>query len=116
MLKPSTGRSKTIKLASLILGLIGGVIGFMTGGFLMLAALGSESGGGAIWAIGLMFISVFGIVGAALALKNPAASGILQLISAVLGLFVGFFVAYFMAFPFLLIGGILALADPRKEH
>jgi hypothetical protein len=105
-----------MRVAAMVLGIIGGIIGLFAGGVaLAIGGIGSVAGTqGAGTAIGggWAALSVLGIVGAALALARPKVAGALMLVAAVGG-FVSVFVAYIVAGPLLLIGGLLALLARR---
>lgn len=109
----------TLRLAALILGIIGGIAGF--GGALFALIIGgldaAFSGSGTSPVIGLgvaaVLFSLIGLVGGALALKKPKAAGIMMLVSAVGGL-VSISWGYVVAFPVFLIAGILALLSQKE--
>jgi hypothetical protein len=102
-----------MKIAAMVLGLIGGVIGLVAAGFaLAVGGIGSVVGAqgahtvvGSGWAA--LALSVLGIVGAALALARPRFAAVLMIIAALGGL-ISVSWAYIVAFPLLLIGGLLA--------
>jgi hypothetical protein len=108
-----------LRLAALILGIIGGIAGF--GGALFALIIGgldaAFSGSGTSPVIGLgvaaVLFSLIGLVGGALALKKPKAAGIMMLVSAVGGL-VSISWGYVVAFPVFLIAGILALLSQKE--
>lgn len=109
-----------MRIAALILGIIGGIIGLIAAGAaLFIGAVGSATGaqnsemviGGGWAALGL---SVVGIVGGALALAKPRAAALLMLIAAVGG-FISIFIAYVVAGPLLLMAAILAFVGRAKQ-
>ena len=108
-----------MRIASLILGIIGGLFGLGGAIFaLFVGGLGSAFGAeGAETVTGLGFaaipLSVLGIVGGALALSRPKTAAWLQLISAVGGL-IAISAAYAVAFACLLVGAILAWVESRR--
>jgi len=107
------------RVASLILGLIGGIAGF--GGAVFALFVGgidaafSVSGTSSIVGLGIaaIFFSLLGLVGGALALNKPKIAGIMMLIAAIGGL-ISISWGYVVAFPVLLVGGILALVSQKK--
>ncbi len=109
-----------MRIAALVLGVIGGIIGLFGAGAAIAiggvgAAVGAQNAGTAIgggWAA--LALSVLGIVGAALAMAKPKLAGWLMLIAAIGG-FISVFLAYIVAGPLLVIGGLLALFA-KKSH
>jgi Double zinc ribbon len=119
--EPRQSQHQGLRIASLILGIAGGIIGLFAAGFaLTIGGIGNAFGtanastvvGGSIAAL---VMSVVGIVGGALALAKPKLAGWLMAIAAVGGT-IGVFVAYFVAGPLLLIGSILAFTGSRNHH
>lgn len=108
-----------MRVAALILGVLGGVIGlFMAGGALVIGGVGAAVGAqGASTVIGggwlALALSILGIIGGALAMAKPKLAGWFMVIAAVGG-FISVFMAYIVAAPLLLIGGILALVSKGK--
>jgi uncharacterized membrane protein HdeD (DUF308 family) len=108
-----------LRIAALVLGIVGGVFGLFAGfAAFSIGGLGSAfqaDGAGTVVGLGLaaIFISVFGIVAGALALKYPKFSGWSQLISGILGI-IAISAFYMIAGPILIIGGILALVSSRQ--
>lgn len=109
-----------MKIAALILGLIGGIAGLFGSIFaLSVGGIGSAvSAEGANTVVGAgvaaLILSLLGIVGGSLAIAKPKVAGIMMLTASIGGL-VAVFAAYFIAFPLLLLGGIFALARSRPE-
>lgn len=109
-----------MRLASLILGIIGGLFGL--GGAvlaLFVGGLGSAFGAeGAETVAGLGFaaiaLAILGIIGGALAMTKPKTAAWLQLISAVGGL-IAISGVYIVAFACLLVGAILAWLAARQH-
>ncbi len=109
-----------MRVAALILGIIGGIIGLFAAGFaLFVGAVGTATGAansgmavGGGWAA--LALSVVGVVGGALAMAKPRAAALLMIIAAVGG-FISVFIAYVVAGPLLLIGAILAFAGRAKK-
>ncbi len=109
-----------MKIAALILGIIGGIAGL----FGAIFALGIGGIGTAVGAEGAtsmagsglaaLALSLLGIVGGSMAIAKPKAAGIMMLIAAVGGL-IAVFVAYIVAFPLLLTGGIMGLVGAKKK-
>ncbi len=108
-----------MRIAALVLGILGGVIGlFMSGGALFIGGVGAAVGAaGASTVIGggwaALALSILGIVGGALAIAKPKLAGWFMVIAAVGG-FIAVFIAFIVAGPLLLIGGILALVSKDK--
>lgn len=108
-----------MRIAALVLGILGGVIGlFMSGGALFIGGVGAAVGAaGASTVIGggwaALALSILGIVGGALAIAKPKLAGWFMVIAAVGG-FIAVFLAFIVAGPLLLIGGILALVSKDK--
>lgn len=108
-----------MRVAALILGIIGGIIGlFAAGAALFIGAVGTATGAdnsgmvvGGGWAA--LALSVIGIVGGALSMAKPRAAAVLMLIAAVGG-FISVFIAYIVAGPLLLIGATLAFLSRGK--
>ncbi len=108
-----------MRIAAMILGILGGIAGVLGGGFAVTVgglgqAFGAE-GAGTVTNLGFAAVpaAILGIIGGALALSKPKIAGILMIASAVLGvIFVS--AAYAIAAILLVVGGILALVT-RKE-
>lgn len=109
-----------VRLASLILGVIGGLFGLGGAVFaLFVGGLGSAFGAeGAETVTGLGFaaipLAILGIIGGAIAMSKPKAAAWLQLISAIGGL-IAISAAYAIAFVCLLVGAILAWVSARHQ-
>lgn len=109
-----------MRLASLILGIIGGIAGFGGAVFALfvggVGAAFSASGSGTVVGLGLaaIFFSLLGLVGGTLALNKPKIAGIMMLIAAFGGL-ISVSWGYVVAFPVLLVGGILALVGQKTK-
>ena len=109
-----------MKIAAMVLGILGGLAGL--GGAivaLFLGGLGSAfgaQGAGLISNLGFFAIplSILGIVGGAMASAKPALAGKLMIASAVGG-FIAIFFAYMIAAILLVIAGILAIMEGKKE-
>src|ERR1035437_10278852 len=103
-----------MRIAALILGIIGGIIGlFAAGAAIAIGGVGTAVGAnqaGMVVSLGFAAIglSVLGIVGAALALAKPKLAGVLMIIAGIGG-FIAVSIAYIVAGPLLLIGGLFAL-------
>lgn len=114
-------RGEFLRVASMILGIIGGIAGF--GGALFALFVGgvdasfSASGTSSIIGLGVtaIFFSLLGLVGGALALKKPKVAGIMMLISAIGGV-ISISWGYVVAFPVLLVAGILALIGQKEKN
>jgi len=110
-----------LKVASMILGIIGGIAGF--GGALFALFVGgidaafSASGTSSIVGLGVaaIFFSLIGLVGGALVLKKPKAAGIMMLVGAIGGV-ISISWGYVVAFPVLLVAGILALIGQKEKN
>jgi len=108
-----------MRISALILGLIGGIGGFiaaivvLSGGGIgsVFGAEGAETLIGQGWAA--ILISLIGIIGGALALSKPTVAGILLLISGIGG-FIAIGLFYLFGGPLLIIGGIFALVARRS--
>ena len=103
--------------AEFVLGLLGGIFGFIPSVLALgIGSLAAGFGGGIqIAGMGLLAIlaSIMGIVGAAVSGGNPKVGGVLMIISAVLGLIgVSFF--YLLSAVLLFVGGIMALIKKSK--
>ena len=103
-----------MKTAALVLGIIGGIGGFI-GAIIALAigGIGSAFGSsGANTVMGLAWIAIpfalVGIIGGAIAIAKPTAAGILMLIGGIGGI-IAISVGFIFGGPLLIIGGILAL-------
>jgi len=110
-----------LRVASMILGIVGGIAGF--GGAIFALFVGgvdasfSASGTSSIIGLGAaaIFFSLLGLVGGALALKKPKVAGIMMLISAIGGV-ISISWGYVVAFPVLLVAGILALIGQKEKN
>jgi hypothetical protein len=104
----------TMKVAALVLGILGGVGGFVGAIFALVvgglgAVFGAKGAGTVIgggWAA--IPLALIGIIGGALAMAKPTAAGILMLISGIGG-FIAISAGYLFGGPLLIAGGILAL-------
>ncbi|WP_121444374.1 DUF4064 domain-containing protein [Brockia lithotrophica] len=110
-----------MRVASLILGIVGGIAGL--GGALFALFVGavdaafSETGTSPVVVQGIFSIlfSLLGIVGGAFSLNKPKISGILMIVASLGGL-VSISWGYVVAFPSLLIGGILAIISSKNNE
>lgn len=110
-----------MRVASMIIGIIGAIAGF--GGALFALFVGgadaafSASGTSSVVGLGIaaVLFSTLGLVGSILALKKPKTAGILMLIAAVGGV-ISVSWGYVIAFPLLLLAGILALVSQKKNN
>jgi hypothetical protein len=97
-------------LAGGILGLVAAPILFLAGG--ILAAFGLSSG---VTLVGVSVVggilSIIGLIGAAFVKSHPKASGVMMLLSGLLGLFV--VLGFWLGALLLLVAGVVALL--RKE-
>ncbi len=105
-----------MRVAGLVLGLLGGVFGFLGALFAPIGGvLGVEDA--STPPIGLGFAAVpfaiLGVIGGAMALARPKISGIMLIISAVGGI-VAIPAAYLLPGILLLVGGILCLKGQRE--
>jgi hypothetical protein len=109
-----------MRIAALILGIIGGIIGLVAAGVaLAIGAIGSVAGAqGSDTVIGLgwaaLGLSVVGIIGGALAMAKPGASALLMLIAGVGG-FIAISLAYVVAGPLLIVGAVLAFVGRSRR-
>jgi hypothetical protein len=109
-----------MRVASLIIGVIGGIAGF--GGAIFALFVGgldatfSASGTSSIVGLGVaaIFFSLLGLVGGTLALNKPRIAGVMMLVAAIGGV-ISVSWGYVVAFPTLLVGGILALISQKKR-
>jgi len=112
---------KTTKIAVLVLGILGGLIGIASGLATMGlgglgSALGVEGAGGIVRrGVGAIILSIIGIIGAGIVGTHSKASGVLMLFSAIIG-FLIIFPFYIPASALLLAGGILALIEKRGKE
>lgn len=103
-----------MRIAALILGIIGGVIGlFASGAALFVGGIGAavqSQGASQIISLGwaALFLSIIGIIGGAIAIAAPKFGGGMMLVAGIGG-FISVSLAYIVAGPLLLIGGLLAL-------
>lgn len=99
-------------LAGGILGLVAAPILFLAGG--ILAAFGLNSGFTLIGvsAVGGI-LSIIGLIGAAFVKSHPKASGVIMLLSGLLGLFV--VLGFWLGALLLLVAGIIALVRKEKH-
>ena len=110
-----------MKIAALILGIIGGIAGLIGSVMaMMLGGIGSALGGegaGTITSLGwvALLFSIIAVVGGALAIAKPKVAGIMMLLMGVGGL-ICVSLGYVIAGPLLIIGGILALVGSRKNN
>jgi len=102
-----------MKIAALILGILGGIAGLFGAMFAM--GLGAVGGGTAGNGIAALIFSILGIVGGSMAIAKPKAAGIMMLI-ATIGGFIAVFVGYIVAAPLLLVGGILSLVAAKQKR
>lgn len=109
-----------MRIAALILGLIGGIIGLFAAGIALgVGALGGATGvQGSDTVVGLgwaaLALSVVGIVGGALALAKPRAAAVLLLLAGIGGL-VAISLAYVVSGPLLIIAAVLAFLGRAKK-
>lgn len=108
-----------MKIAALILGILGGIAGIVGSIIaMMIGGIGSALGGeGAKTVTSLgwvaLLISIVAIVGGALAIAKPKIAGIIMLLMGIGGI-IAVSIGYVVAGPLLIIGGILALVGSRK--
>lgn len=108
-----------VRIAALILGLLGAFAGFAGALFAMgIGGLGSALGGeGAEVVIGLgataFVISFVALIGTALALAKPQGAGITMIICGIAGI-IAISAGYVIAGPLLIIAGILAVLGKRE--
>jgi len=111
---------KTTQIAALILGILGGLFGIGSAlGVMGLAGLGGALGvagseGIAGRGVIALLFSILGLIGAGIVGNNPKISGILMLVSAIVG-FLIIFPFYILASALFLAGGILALISKRAK-
>lgn len=110
-----------MKIAALILGILGGIAGIVGSIMAMMiggigSALNSE-GSGTVTSLGwvALLFSIVAIVGGALALAKPKVAGIMMLLMGIGGI-IAVSIGYVVAGPLLIIGGILALVGSRKTN
>lgn len=109
-----------MKIAAMVLGILGGLAGLGGAVFaLFIGGLGSAfgaQGAGLVSNLGFFAIplSILGVVGGAMASAKPALAGKLMIASAVGG-FIAIFFAYMIAAILLIIAGILAIMEGKKE-
>lgn len=108
-----------MKIAALILGIIGGIAG-LVGAIMAMAigGIGSAIGGegaGTVTSLGwlALLFSVVAIIGGSLAIAKPKIAGIMMLFMGIGG-FIAVSIGYIIAGPLLITGGILALVSGRK--
>ncbi len=99
-------------LAGGILGLVAAPIMFLAGG--ILAAFGLSSG---VTLVGVSVVggilSIVGLIGAAFVKSHPKASGVMMLLSGLLGLFV--VLGFWLGALLLLVAGVVALLRKEKS-
>lgn len=109
-----------MKIAAVILGVLGGIFGiigalfaFFIGG---VGAAFGEPEAGTVFGLGLaaIIISIVGIVGGALAYARPRIAGYMMVAAGILG-FIAVSAAYIVAGPLLIVGGALALLASRQR-
>lgn len=108
------------QITALVLGILGGVFGI--GGAIITLGLGGLSGiagyekAGEVVGrgFGAILLSILGMIGAGIVGSNPKISGILMLVSAIIG-FLIIFPLYIPATALLLAGGILALMSKKPK-
>lgn len=109
-----------MRLAALIIGIFGGMAGFLGALFaLAVGGLGSELGveeSGTVVTLGLIALamSIVAIIGAALCMAKPRLAASLMILSTIVGV-ISIFVFYSVAAIFLIIAAILAFIA-RKER
>jgi hypothetical protein len=107
-----------MRVAALILGIVGGVLGIVAGIFAMtvggIGAAFEAEGAGMVTVLGLaaILLAVVGIVGGGVALRYPRASALLQLVAG-LGGFVAVSAFWIPAGVCLLVGALLAFLGRR---
>ena len=110
-----------MKIAGLILGILGGLGGLLGSLFAVSigglgAAFQAEGAQEVVGLGGAAFVfAIIGIVGGALAMAKPKIAGWLLIIAAIGGL-IAVSMAWIMAFPLLLIGGIILIIYARNEN
>lgn len=110
-----------MKIAALILGVIGGIAGIF--GSIMAIFVGGVGSAlklqdsSTVVGLGLaaIFLSLLGIVGGALAIAKPKAAGIMMLMGGIGGI-IAISAGYIIAGPLLIIAGIFALMGAGKEN
>ncbi len=106
-----------MRIAALILGIIGGLAGIFGGGLTFtIGGLGQVfdmEDAAMVTNLGLAAVpaGTLGIIGGALALSKPKLAGILMLVSAIAVIFVS--ALYSVAFVLLIVGAILAFLGHR---
>lgn len=107
-----------MRIAALILGIVGGVLGIVAGIFAMtVGGLGTAleaEGAGTVTGLGFaaILLGVVGIAGGGLALRYPRASAVLQLVAG-LGGFIAVSAFWIPAGACLLAGALLAFLGRR---
>lgn len=109
-----------MKIAALILGILGGIIGLFVSLFGSIiaiggAALGSPDSGfaGLVWAT--LGFSVLGIISGSLAIAKPRIAGKFLIISGIGGL-ISSSIFYIISAPLMVIAGIFALLGSRSQE
>jgi len=109
-----------MRVTAVVLGLVGGIVGFVFSIFAILAGsaasvMGTVSGGGLVFlAFVAMLASFAGVIGGALAMARPGTAAALMLIGAIVG-FIALPGIYIVPGALMLIGGILAWFASRRE-
>ncbi|MCM8748133.1 hypothetical protein NET02_03155 [Thermomicrobiaceae bacterium CFH 74404] len=107
-----------MRIAALILGIVGGVLGIVAGIFAMTvggigAAFAAEGAGTVTWlGFAAILLGVLGIAGGGVALRYPRASALMQLIAG-LGGFIAVSLFWIPAGLCLLAGALLAFLGRR---
>ncbi|MCK9578949.1 MAG: DUF4064 domain-containing protein [Methanoregula sp.] len=110
-----------MKTASLILGIIGGITGLLGslfgivfGGVVSAFSADERLDQIFILSVLALILGVVGIIGGAIAKNKPKAGGSLMLIAGIDGL-MAISAGYIVAAPLLIVGGIMALLEARKQ-
>lgn len=109
-----------MRVAALVLGIIGGIIGlFASGVALFVGGLGAalqSQGANQIISLGwaALLLSIIGIIGGAIAMAAPKFGGGMMLVAGVGG-FISVSLAYIVAGPLLIIGGLLAVFAKKPK-
>ena len=105
-----------MKIAALILGILGGALGLFAGAMVSAIAGMMQSIYWGGWAA--MALSLLGILGGAIVFVKPRIAGVMMVIAGVgsfiaISSFIATFVVFALSGPLLLIGGLLAFFAPK---
>lgn len=110
-----------MKIAAMVLGIIGGVTGLLAAALVysmdgvVISAAGSAGAELSTLSIIALASSIAGIAASALAIPKPKIAGFLMIIAGVVGV-LAIAATYLVSAPLLIIGGALALSATGEKH